>query len=236
MVSLARAVVAAVALHPMPKGQELMALNYGVTGFCRHCGEMIRMAIDQMLPVWVHGIARRECIDSTTTWAEPLHRAERISAPTQEETTMDSEQNGRPETAGETLERLGTDGDKWAEAYRRRGNPGPVPREDLGVFFANAIEAGRSAGYADAHRDPSRELLKALHPEGEPPTLGYEAHAIEVSDWAALPPLDFQRRIGELTLHEVRSLRLRAERTMDRGTDLTQAGGLLSKRITDELK
>jgi hypothetical protein len=62
------------------------------------------------------------------------------------------------ESDGEFLARLGTDGDLWAREFMARVLPpdvlGGIPvrdRPDLGTvraWFANAIEAGRSAGQA----------------------------------------------------------------------------------------
>lgn len=68
-----------------------------------------------------------------------------------------------PESDGELLARLGTDGLAWAREFAQRSEPhaaGVCPLHDdeagglLHCWFANAIEAGRSAGYAERAEKP----------------------------------------------------------------------------------
>lgn len=64
------------------------------------------------------------------------------------------------ETAGRMLARLGTDGQAWAREFQHRfaGEPvgGHVVDEGLLIgWFANAIEAGRSAGQPAPDTSPT---------------------------------------------------------------------------------
>jgi hypothetical protein len=72
------------------------------------------------------------------------------------------------ETSGETLARLGTDGALWADAFaavaRHHADLDPLdstPGDLLHVYFVNAIEAGRSAGYGP-HMAETEELRGKL--------------------------------------------------------------------------
>lgn len=63
------------------------------------------------------------------------------------------------ETSGETLARLGTDGELWAAAFAARAAEhwgiilDDTPGGLLHAYFANAIEAGRSAGQSTMSPD-----------------------------------------------------------------------------------
>lgn len=57
------------------------------------------------------------------------------------------------ETDGDFLRRIGTDAERWAEEFAKRFGGRPWSHDDLRAWFANAIEAGRSAGYADGREN-----------------------------------------------------------------------------------
>lgn len=68
------------------------------------------------------------------------------------------------ETSTEMVARIGTDGALWAAEFARVAHEHgaqfpaclPAPGELIHGWFANAIEAGRSAGYAEAKREQNR--------------------------------------------------------------------------------
>lgn len=64
------------------------------------------------------------------------------------------------ENCGEMLTRMGTDAQVWANEFMKR-HPG-LDKDDLIGWFANAIEAGRSAGIRQHSVDYWRSLARAL--------------------------------------------------------------------------
>jgi hypothetical protein len=54
----------------------------------------------------------------------------------------------KPETDGQMLTRLGTDAQLWADEYVKVTSVALVSKDYVRTWFANAIEAGRSAGEA----------------------------------------------------------------------------------------
>jgi hypothetical protein len=78
--------------------------------------------------------------------------------------------SAREETDGGILARLGVDAEKWANEFMAV-NDG----EDLGIdegvllaWFANAIEAGRSAGFMDAVNNPAEVEIVRNALAGDP--------------------------------------------------------------------
>lgn len=66
------------------------------------------------------------------------------------------------ETDGAMLARLGTDGEKWAQEWLRLNPLGLLAANEddldaMRAWFANAIEAGRSAGYAEGKREDNSD-------------------------------------------------------------------------------
>lgn len=60
------------------------------------------------------------------------------------------------ETDGEMLARLGTDGEAWAREFLSHVHmdcPEDEALDTMRAWFANAIEAGRSAGYSEGKRE-----------------------------------------------------------------------------------
>lgn len=54
---------------------------------------------------------------------------------------------------GELLAYMGTDAEKWANEFTDRLGGDPTPGGQLFTWICNAIEAGRSAGYAQAKKE-----------------------------------------------------------------------------------
>ena len=75
---------------------------------------------------------------------------------------LDHARTGAQETDGDMLARLGTDGREWAREFCQRfSNTAVVFDEQLMLgWFANAIEAGRSAGF---HASEARGLYGKLN-------------------------------------------------------------------------
>jgi len=64
-------------------------------------------------------------------------------------------------SAGEFLAYLGTDGQKWAEEFTKNINLWPASaalQAQVLSWFANAIEAGRTAGHAAAFEEMKHEV------------------------------------------------------------------------------
>lgn len=53
------------------------------------------------------------------------------------------------ETDGEFLTRIGTDGDKWADAFMHKTDDQKIDQDLMRGWFANAIEAGKSDVQSD---------------------------------------------------------------------------------------
>jgi hypothetical protein len=56
------------------------------------------------------------------------------------------------ETSGAFLARIGTDGALWAQEFCNQFGGDGDPGSAIHGWFANAIEAGRSAGYSEGLR------------------------------------------------------------------------------------